>query len=944
MTLVRRGALVVVLVVLAAVLVADVPRGVTLKHTVTYDKYSLMLDGKRTYIWSGEFAYWRLPSPGLWRDVLQKMKANGYNAVSIYFSWAYHSPKKGVYDFSGIRDVDLLLDMAEEVGLYVIARPGPYINAETSSGGFPGWLNNDPGKARSDSPSYLAAADEWMTRIDAIIRRHQYTNGTGTVILQQIENELFAIGPSQQRYMKHLASRVRADGITVPIFHNDVARNGYWVPPGGAGPLKGPVDLYAFDAYVGPQRCGGAAKDAPDFGIWGSEGAAASPNTPGFTAEFGGGWFDYWGGPDAYECLAKHGAGPGYERVFYGTNIANGLSIQNFYMTFGGTSWGWLPSPIVYTSYDYGAAISEARQLRPKTTVMKQLGLFLQSFSPATKLTRGPSVTPWSSRVKVYHDVNPDSGAHLFVAMHNPSRAATDDSFTFPITTRDGEYELAVRLNGQDAKLLVADYDMDGQHLVYSTSEMVTHFPGTALFTGRKGESGETVLRYASAPTVSGDVQSSYDAATGDLRLRYVHGGLREVKISGGGRPPLTLLLTDDISSLWRYDTTAGPVLVGGPALLRTAAIDGSLLSLTGDTDAPTSLRIWGPAQVSQVRWNGQPYAGRIAGPSKVTLPGLVWRSFTPPLPDDAGWQAADHTKTTATTKPPAGNPVLTADDYGFHQGDIWYRGRYTGAVKSLSFRYGGGGAGMLQAWVDGKYLGQHVLPSGVPTPKRLGTATFEAPASGGAHVVTVMVRNNGHTQDMAADEAHKEGRGLISTSLGAAATWKIQGNRGGEDLVDPVRGIMNAGEIGGYHLPGYPDGSWAAATVPAATAKPGTTWYRTTFQLSVPDGHDASLGLTIGDPATLRSTANYRALIYVNGWNMGQYIANVGPQNTYVLPNGIVDPHGVNTLAIAVTSDGGPGNGLEKVALTDLGTVRGGVDVPTVPAPAWNRAKWGLE
>jgi hypothetical protein len=60
-------------------------------HTVTFDQYSLMVDGRRTFIWSGEFHPYRLPSPNLWRDVLQKMKASGYNAVSVYFDWAYHS-------------------------------------------------------------------------------------------------------------------------------------------------------------------------------------------------------------------------------------------------------------------------------------------------------------------------------------------------------------------------------------------------------------------------------------------------------------------------------------------------------------------------------------------------------------------------------------------------------------------------------------------------------------------------------------------------------------------------------------------------------------------------------------------------------------------------------------------------------------------------------------
>jgi beta-galactosidase len=107
------------------------------KHAIAYDRYSLKIDGKRTYIWSGSFHYWRLPSPSLWKDVLQKMKAAGYNAVTIIFDWGYHSPKKGVYDFSGIRNVDRLLDIAKNIGIYVIARPGPYINAETDAGAFP---------------------------------------------------------------------------------------------------------------------------------------------------------------------------------------------------------------------------------------------------------------------------------------------------------------------------------------------------------------------------------------------------------------------------------------------------------------------------------------------------------------------------------------------------------------------------------------------------------------------------------------------------------------------------------------------------------------------------------------------------------------------------------------------------------------------------------------
>src|ERR1700733_10931675 len=394
-------------------------------HTITYDQDSLMIDGRRTVIWSGEFEYWRLPSPSLWLDILQKMKAEGYNAVTIYFNWAYHSPRPGVYDFSGVRDVSRLLNMAAKTGLYVIARPGPYINAETSAGGLPGWLTTQAGKARTDAPDYEAAADEWLHHIDAILRNHQLSNGTGTVILYQIENELASTGSGEFDYMQNLYDTARGDGITVPIFHNDKGRNGIWVPAGAGvpGTVTGPNDLYAFDGYPGavcttttPPK----PNASPDWGIWGTGGAtggaSASPSTPGFLAENGGGWFDFWGSPGTYNCMSQR-EGPGYGRVPYGTKIANRITLEKFYMTVGGTSWGWLPAPFVYTSYDYGAAISEARQLRPKVSTMKELGLFLQSAAPVVStVQQGDPVTPSSSAVKVYDDVSPATGTHLYVA------------------------------------------------------------------------------------------------------------------------------------------------------------------------------------------------------------------------------------------------------------------------------------------------------------------------------------------------------------------------------------------------------------------------------------------------------------------------------------------------------------------------------------------------
>ena len=45
--------------------------------SVGYDSYSLLLNGERTFVWSGEFHPFRLPAPALWADILQKMRASG---------------------------------------------------------------------------------------------------------------------------------------------------------------------------------------------------------------------------------------------------------------------------------------------------------------------------------------------------------------------------------------------------------------------------------------------------------------------------------------------------------------------------------------------------------------------------------------------------------------------------------------------------------------------------------------------------------------------------------------------------------------------------------------------------------------------------------------------------------------------------------------------------
>ncbi|MGV9561436.1 beta-galactosidase [Streptomyces sp. NPDC003480] len=1068
-------------------------------HTVSLDGYSFLVDGKRTYLWSGEFHYFRLPSPDLWRDIFQKMKAAGFNATSLYFDWGYHSPKPGVYDFSGVRDVDRLLDMAQEAGLYVIARPAPYINAEVDSGGLPGWMTTEAGHNRSDDPQFLKYADEWLTRIDRIIARHQLTNGTGSVIAYQVENEYYNGSAAGRSYMQHLEDKARADGITVPLTGNN---NGTFNSGTGALDVDGP------DSYPQGFNCSNPSKwnGVPDIGYDHPAGR------PLYSPEFQGGAFDPWGGPGYDKCAQL--INDQFANVFYKQNIAVGATAQSFYMTYGGTNWGWLGMPENYTSYDYGAAIRENRRLDPKYFEDKLIGYFTQSVAPLTKTEAIKAAPPDDPAVVDTARMNPDSKTQFHVLRHgNSTSTAVDkthvsldfnaqpsadtsytwddtdsalqytgswshvadqsytggdykhtesfsnkagDSVTVPfdgtavrwigsktdnhgyadvyldgtkVATVDdsggenqavvfqktglttGAHTLrivvdgnhgsgssdnyvsidaidvptaatatptypvvpqqpgtAITLDGRDSHVIVANYRLGDAQLQYSTSEIMTHATignrDVALLYGDSGSDGETVLRYSSKPTVTaagGAVTTTWDAATGDLRLNYTHKGLIRISISGDGRRPLLLLIGDKATAetFWRQDTATGPVLVRGTHLLRTATSlnGGHTLALTGDNADDKNIEVFTSAD--QVTWNGNALetgatdtaslTGEIPVAAPIRLPALTnWKRAeespeAAPGFDDSSWQVADKT-TTNSVSGVNSLPVLYADDYGFHTGNTWYRGRFRATGKETGIHLvsdSGGKAQAFSAWLNGTFLGSSTT----------GSADFTFPAgsvkSKGDNVISVLTVNMGHEEDYDATNGNKAARGLTGASLVGApltsVTWRLQGVRGGEEPQDTVRGPLSTGglygERAGWSLPGYPDGNWTPVSLPTTDTRPGVSWYRSDVNLDLPHGQDTSLGLTFTDDPSRK----YRATIFVNGWQVGNYVNYLGPQSTFPVPNGILNPNGRNSIALAVWNLDGSTGGLGKVTLTNYGSYASSLSVAQNDSPRYNRRAYAM-
>lgn len=103
----------------------------------------------------------RLPVRSLWLDVLQKVKALGFNCISFYVDWALLEGKQGDYRADGIFALEPFFDVAKEADIYLLARPGPYINAEVSGGGFPGWLQRVNGTLRTSDEGFLNATNKY---------------------------------------------------------------------------------------------------------------------------------------------------------------------------------------------------------------------------------------------------------------------------------------------------------------------------------------------------------------------------------------------------------------------------------------------------------------------------------------------------------------------------------------------------------------------------------------------------------------------------------------------------------------------------------------------------------------------------------------------------------------------------------------------------------------
>ena len=427
------------------------------------------LNGEKFQVISGSIHYFRVV-PAYWRDRLLKLRAMGCNTVETYVPWNFHEPKEGCFDFSGGKDVEAFIHTAQEVGLWVIVRPSPYICAEWEFGGLPAWLLREDGmRLRCSDERYLAHVRRYYDKLMPRLTALQITRG-GPVIMMQVENEYGSYG-DDKAYLTALRDMMLERGVEVPLVTSD-------------GPEHDMLACGKVDGVFQTGNFGSHTKER--FAYMKEQGIQ-----PLMCMEYWCGWFDHWG-------QEKHAR---TDAAASARDFADALDLGhvNIYMFHGGTSFGLMNGSNDYdqltpdvTSYDYDALLSEDGRITEKYRLFKE--------AIETRSGKAPDVMPADTPRRAYGEAkHVASGSLLAMAGQRPSargvcpvsmeRLGQDYGYTLYHTTMTNEDALRdIRLVGAndrahillDGRCVAVRYDRELLD-TYRFEEPVPVRPGASL-------------------------------------------------------------------------------------------------------------------------------------------------------------------------------------------------------------------------------------------------------------------------------------------------------------------------------------------------------------------------------------------------------------------------------------------------------------------------------
>lgn len=417
-------------------------------------------DGRPWMPVMGEYHFSR-DVPEHWRTELLKMKAGGVDVVATYLLWILHEEHRGRVRWDGPLDLRRFVQVADEVGLKVMIRIGPWAHGETRNGGFPDWVQALPVAHRTDDPGYLEVARSWIAaigaQVDGLFQTPEHPDRP--IIGVQVDNEL----SDQPEHLATLRGIAESVGMDAPL----------WTATGwGLAQLP---ERRVFPVYSGYADgfWGEADEEWPAFGRGHftfsetRDDFTVGADVRGVDAEVGAdatlGAGDPW--PFA-TCELGGGMTHAYHRrplvtsddvtALALTKLGSGSAWQGYYMYHGGRhtigdlgttqeshATGY-PNDVPVRDYDFFAPIGAAGTVRPHLHGLRLQHLLMQTYADELAPTAAtiPAQQPlrWSVR-------SDGERGFLFVNNHQPAVAPlpTLAGVRFEVAFHDGTVVLPTR-------------------------------------------------------------------------------------------------------------------------------------------------------------------------------------------------------------------------------------------------------------------------------------------------------------------------------------------------------------------------------------------------------------------------------------------------------------------------------------------------------------------
>ncbi len=362
---------------------------------VTWDRHSLIMNGKRVCPVMGEIHYSRIPADE-WAEEVHKMKEGGVTIIATYVFWNHVEEQEGVFNWSGQRDLRSFLEVCKNEEMPVILRIGPFCHGEVRNGGIPDWMFHKGCKLRSLDKTFLSYVDKLYRQIFSQTIGLQWKDG-GPLLACQFDNEYRGSGD----YLMALKKIALKIGFDLPFY----TRTGWPqlskpVPFGEMIPLYGDYADGFWDKELS-ETCGNYYK-AFNFKGFRSSTAIGTDllgkqeekvnkgdeDYPYFTCELGGGMVTayhrrpYIYADDCYSlAIVKLGSGSnllGYYMYHGGTNPESqtGITLNETQRTLG-TANNDLP----VKTYDFQCPLGEFGQTYPQYYRLRPLHIFMKDYA-----------------------------------------------------------------------------------------------------------------------------------------------------------------------------------------------------------------------------------------------------------------------------------------------------------------------------------------------------------------------------------------------------------------------------------------------------------------------------------------------------------------------------------------------------------------------------------